>query len=150
VVFATSLGFAQEKAVSFTDQVKPILARKCYACHGPGDAESGLRLDRKENAIAETDSGLHAIVPGNLEESELIARVTAEDEFTRMPPEGKPLTEEEVQILKTWISEGAEFEGHWAFEPVTPQEPPTVENQDWVRTPIDAFILDRLEEADMR
>ncbi|MEX0792401.1 MAG: PSD1 and planctomycete cytochrome C domain-containing protein [Pirellulaceae bacterium] len=150
VISVSNWGFAQEKSVSFTDQVKPILARKCYACHGPGDAESGLRLDRKENAIAETDSGLHAIVPGNLDESELLARITAEDEFTRMPPEGKPLTEEEVEILRTWIAEGAEFEGHWAFEPVTPQEPPVVENTDWVRTPIDAFILGRLEKANMQ
>ena len=94
---------------------------------------------------SELESGEHAIIAGQPDESELIARVTSDDEFTRMPPEGKPLTEQEVQLLKQWISEGAQWESHWAFKEVQHPEPPSVKQQDWIKTPVDAFVLNRLE-----
>ncbi len=76
--------------IDFTKQVQPILAKRCYACHGPDEAESGLRFIDKESAFAEADSGEFAIVAGDVEASMLIARITSEDEFERMPPEGDP------------------------------------------------------------
>ena len=99
--------------VDFSREVKPILARRCFACHGPESGEGGLRLDSRETALAELDSGLLAIVPEDAEGSELIARITAEDESLRMPPEGKPLSAHEVDVLRRWIDEGAAYQKHW-------------------------------------
>jgi hypothetical protein len=138
---------AWAKPVDFSREVKPILARRCFACHGPESGEGGLRLDSRETALAELDSGLLAIVPEDAEGSELIARITAEDESLRMPPEGKPLTEHEVDVLRRWIDEGAQYQKHWAFVPPEKREPPTIEgdHQSWVKTPIDAFVLAQLQ-----
>ena len=134
------------RSVDFSRQVQPILAKRCFACHGPDTAESGLRLNRRETATAELDSGSRAIVPGKPEQSAIIERITAEDESIRMPPEEKPLSKEEIAVIREWIAGGAEWEQHWAFQPVNPQAPPAVsaEDADWVRTPIDAFILAKL------
>jgi hypothetical protein len=136
-----------ELAGSFARDVKPLLARKCFACHGPTASEGGLRLDDPHAALAELDSGLRAIVPGDVENSELIARVMAEDEALRMPLEGKPLTPAEIDALKWWIADGAKWEKHWAFVPPVRHAPPEVRHSNGVANPIDAFILAGLEEA---
>lgn len=132
--------------VSFVRDVKPVLARRCFQCHGPTAQEGGLRLDRAEAALAELDSGLRAIVPGRVEDSALVARVSAREEAERMPPEGPPLTAEQIETLRQWISEGARWENHWAFEPPRPHAPPAISHAAWRENPIDAFILARLEE----
>ena len=136
--------------ISFTRDVKPILARRCFACHGPETNEGGLRLDDPQSAVGELDSGLHAVVPGRPEESELLARVMETDEGLRMPLEGEPLTEKEIETFKAWIAGGANWEKHWAFVPPTSHVPPAVQDADWVRNPIDAFILARLEAAGLK
>jgi hypothetical protein len=138
---------AAEAPVSFTHDIKPLLARRCFPCHGPTAREGGLRLDDPSAALVELDSGLHAIVPRRVADSALIDRVTAEDEAERMPPEGKPLTESEIAALKHWIAGGAAFEKHWAFVPPQRHEPPFVKRKAWLRNPIDAFILAKLEDA---
>ena len=134
-------------AVSYSRDVKPLLARRCFACHGPTAREGGLRLDRREGALAELDSGLLAIAPGRVDESELLRRVSAQDESVRMPPEGKPLAAEEVAMLRRWIAQGAAYEKHWAFVPPRRRDPPSVKRQDWARNPIDDFIYDKLDQA---
>lgn len=144
-LLCSAVGLAAEADLDFARDVKPLLARKCFSCHGPDKAEAGLRLHEFEAATAELDSGQYAIVPGKPEQSELLARVSSQDEFVRMPPEGEPLKAEEVEVLKRWIDSGAEWEKHWSFKPVTRPEVPPVERQDWVQNPIDAFILHRLE-----
>lgn len=131
--------------VSFTREVKPLLARRCFACHGPETGEAGLHLDRRETALAELDSGLHAVVPGDTENSELLTRVSEADESLRMPPEGKPLSQEQIDLLRRWIQEGAEWHKHWAFVPLHEQTPPAVKHADWVSNPIDTFLLAKLE-----
>jgi hypothetical protein len=132
--------------VSFLHDVKPLLARRCFSCHGPNAHKGGLRLDKADSAIAELDSGVHAIVPGNVEQSALVTRVTADDESERMPPQGKPLSPGEIEILKKWIAAGAKWEKHWAFVPPRQQTPPEVQNKGWVQNPIDAFVLAKIEE----
>ena len=108
-----AVAIASDAPVNFARDVKPLLACCCFSCHGPNTQEGGLRLDNAEAALAELDSGLHAIVPSNVDESAPIARVTATDEAERMPPEGKPLTPSEVDTLKKWIAAGAKYEKHW-------------------------------------
>lgn len=140
---------AAEHNVSYSRDVKPLLARKCFACHGPNEQEGGLRLDQPQAALAELDSGARAIVPGRVAESMLIARVSATDEAERMPPEGDPLTAKEVETLRQWIAAGAKFEKHWAFVPPQRHEPPVATNIGWEANPVDAFIAAGLEQAGM-
>jgi len=135
--------------VDFSRDVQPLLARHCFACHGPdeGSREAGLRLDVRLAAIAELDSGSSAVVPGRPEESELIARVAAADADVRMPPgeHSAILSPEQVNLLRRWIAAGAAYDNHWSFRPVMRPEPPAVANEAWIRNPLDRFVLARLE-----
>ena len=135
--------------VDFARDVRPILSDRCFACHGPDEANRrvGLRLDTEEGA--KKVRGTHIpVVPGNPAASEILKRVAPDIPARRMPPpysDRKPLTEKEVATLRAWIEQGAKWEGHWSFTaPVRPAEP-VVKNRAWVRNPIDSFILARLE-----
>ena len=137
-----------QATVNYNLDVRPILADNCFACHGP-DAktrEADLRLDTKAGAFSEP-SGYPVIVPGKPEESELHLRIASNDDFYRMPPAGfnKTLTPEQIEVITQWIREGAKWEEHWAFTTPVRPTPPDVKDQDWIRNPIDAFILSRLE-----
>lgn len=138
---------AQDKStkIDFAAQIQPILARKCYSCHGPDLQEGGLRFDDRETVIGQAESGKHAVVVGQAEASELLRRVTSDVEDERMPPEGKRLSESEVALLRSWIDSGAEYAPHWSFQPIRRSEVPQVKDGAWLRQPIDAFILSKLE-----
>ncbi|QDT09232.1 Planctomycete cytochrome C [Planctomycetes bacterium K23_9] len=140
---------AQESKVDFIKDVQPILAKKCFACHGPDEAEGGLRFTSKEAAFAETESGEHALVSGDVEASALIARITTDDEFERMPPEGDAVSPEEVETLTRWIQQGAKWDKHWAFLPMQRHEPPQVDDRAWNKNPIDAFVYASLAEQQL-
>ena len=135
--------------MSFNRDIRPILADKCFKCHGPDArrAERQAAARQCQRRAAPAASGSAAIVPGKLDESELYQRITSTDPDERMPPpkSGKTLSAAEVAKLKTWIEEGAEYQGHWAF--LAPERPPlpSVKNAAWCRNPIDRFILARLE-----
>jgi hypothetical protein len=138
-----------EPPVDFSRQIRPILANNCFKCHGFDAAErqAGLRLDQREAATGEAESGEHAIVPGKPEASELIKRVSSADADLRMPPPEtkKSLTEAEKTLLSRWIAEGANYQTHWAFTaPVSPPLP-DVQQAAWPRGELDRFILSRLE-----
>jgi len=143
------LGAEAEEKVSFSRDIRPILAENCFQCHGPDEntLEADLRLDRREGAIAELDSGEVAILPGDPEASALIARVAESDEDLRMPPAdtGKRLTAKQIELLKQWIANGADYERHWSFAPVRRPELPTVEDDERARNGIDYFVLANLE-----
>jgi hypothetical protein len=136
-------GQAVEK-VDFNREVRPILAGKCYACHGPDDdkREAGLRLDVREAAVKE------AIVPGNPAASEVWQRIISQDPDDVMPPPSSPkqLTSTERVTLKRWIEQGAEYQEHWSFLPIKREPPPMVKKAEGLRNPIDAFIRARLEQ----
>jgi len=142
-----SVAIAAEKPVDFALQVQPILAARCVKCHGPGKHEAGVAFDTREHALAEAESGERPIVPGKSAQSELIKRITADDDSVRMPPEGKPLTPAEVAIIRKWIDQGAEWSKHWAYRPLKKPAVPEVKNQSWCQNEIDAFVAERLEEA---
>src|SRR6478672_5187637 len=144
-----SLQAAEPAPISFAATVKPILARRCFSCHGPEAKNGGLRLHKQESAFAELESGGRAIVPGRPDESLLLTRVSAEDETERMPPKGKPLTRQEIESLRAWIAQGAKWEQHWAFVAPKAQAPPPVRDASWVRNPIDAFIRTKLDAAEL-
>jgi mono/diheme cytochrome c family protein len=133
--------------VKFTRDVRPILARHCFACHGPdeGQRKGGLRLDQKEGAFADRD-GTRPFVPGSVEESEALRRIVLDDATEKMPPgKDKRLDREQVELLKRWVEQGAEWETHWAFEKPVKHPPPEVDARGWPKNPIDCFVLARLE-----
>lgn len=133
--------------VEFSRDVQPLFAKHCLLCHGTDQAEAGLRLDSHEAATRKLDSGKQAIMPGKPDASELLRRVSSRDPELRMPPEGDPLSDAQIAQLRRWIAEGAVFETHWAYRPVTPPPLPPVKQEQWVRNPIDRFVLARLEQA---
>ncbi len=143
--------FEANATVDFNREIRPILSDHCYACHGPdeGKRKAGLRLDQQTAALAELKSGDHAIVPGNLDQSTLVGRVTNTDPDEVMPPteHGKPLTAEQIETLTRWIKEGAEWKDHWAF--IQPEKPalPEVKQTAWPANEIDRFVLSRIEKA---
>lgn len=132
--------------------VKPILADKCFACHGPDKAKqkAGLRLDIADFAFAnlpENPSKV-AIDPGDLRDSEVFHRILSADPDYVMPtPDSHlQLTAQEKAVLVKWIEDGAEYKPHWAFVALEKPDVPDVENEDWVANPIDNFILEKLEQ----
>ncbi len=140
---------ADDRPLDFVREIQPILAEHCFACHGP-DAQArqaGLRLDQADAARRALESGATAIVPHRPADSELIRRIESPDEATRMPPPGtgKRLTAAEQRLLRRWIADGGVSTGHWAY--LAPRRPPLpqVHRKDWVRTPVDLFVLSRLE-----
>ena len=138
------LAFGQD--VDFNTDIRPILSNKCFACHGPDEAnlEAGLRLDDAKIATGELGSGSFAIVAGNPAESELIARITSEDD-DRMPPAefGKSLSPEEIDKLRRWIKQGAKYAKHWSYvKPVRPVTPKASgDHATWSKNDIDHFAL---------
>ncbi len=156
LIFALLLSAAPSAAaqVDFRTQILPLLSENCFACHGPdsGTREAGLRLDLREAALLPGDSGESAIVPGNPDASPLIARITTTDPDAVMPPREtkKTLPPEAIATLRQWIAEGAEYQNHWAFEPVTRPDPPETRRSDWPKNPIDRFTLARLEKEKLQ
>jgi hypothetical protein len=140
-------------AVDFSRDILPVLASKCFACHGPEPEkrEVDLRLDTEEGLFGSTREGIPIVERGNLDMSELWWRIGVADSEDRMPPadSSKTLTAEEIETLRRWIEDGASWERHWAFEPIDAPAQPEVLNSEWVRNPIDTFILARLESLGM-
>src|SRR5262245_33679329 len=134
--------------VDYNFHVRPILSDRCFACHGPDPRtrKAKLRLDTPEGAR-------RVIVPGKPAESELVGRITARDPGHRMPPARSKLslTKEEIALLKRWIAQGAEYKPHWAFLPLPRRVPvPAVSNPSWPRTPLDDFVLARLDREGLK
>lgn len=142
---------AAEKPISFRSDVQPILALNCLRCHGPDEEtqEGGLRFDLRDAAIQLLESGEHAIIPGKPEKSEMIARITTDDDSLMMPPEetGQKLTAKDIAILKRWVKEGAEYETHWSFEaPKKSETPLKISQPKWIQNDLDRLVLSRLDQ----
>jgi len=136
-------GLHGEESIEFNRDIRPLLSDNCYLCHGP-DAEerkADLRLD------VQSEAHKSAIVPGSSDKSDAIVRILSQDLDERMPPtdSGKSLSDDEVELLRRWIDEGAVYQKHWSFEPPKSREAPETSNPDWSRNPIDTFVLAKLE-----
>ncbi len=132
----------------YNRDIRPLLSERCFACHGPdsGTREADMRLDTFDGATAS------AIVPGEADNSELMARISSNDpDFTMPPPASKkpPLTSEQVETLRKWINAGAKYEPHWAYIPPQRPEVPIVNAKDWPRNDIDRFLLAKMEAANV-
>jgi hypothetical protein len=156
---------AQPKRVDFGRDVRPILERFCWKCHGPEKQKGGLRFDRRQGAFAAGDSGKKAITPGRAEDSELIRRVEVANTDERMPLKAEPLSLEQIKTLRAWIQQGAnwpetgtapqggrremvvtkEDRQHWSYRPLKAVAVPVVKDATWCRTPVDRFIVAALE-----
>ncbi|HVW38584.1 MAG TPA: DUF1549 domain-containing protein, partial [Pirellulales bacterium] len=138
-----------EEPLEYNRDVRPILLENCFACHGADSAarKADLRLDQRDAAI---DAG--ALTPGKADESELVRRVLSVDPEEMMPPPAtkKQLTGKQKEILRRWVAEGAAYQPHWSL--IAPARPalPQVQNQAWVRNPIDQFVLAKLEERGLQ
>ena len=120
-------------AVEYEDDVLPILEDHCLKCHGPDTQKAGLRVDQRLSLLRGGDGGFASLVPGDTGKSHLIDRIRSRDEIDQMPPKGKRLSDEEIEVLEQWIRDGAEWPGqmealeeiqsdHWAFAPVVRPE----------------------------
>lgn len=144
-----SVTAAGGQPLSFNEHIRPILSDRCFYCHGPDGKhrEAGLRLDDRDTAISHD-----AIVPKDADASLIIQRVLESDEDLVMPPPSSKkgrLTAKEVALLRRWIAEGAVYEPHWAFAPLKKSPPPETQPSDWPSNPIDHFVLDRLQKANL-
>src|SRR6056297_35368 len=136
--------------VSFNRDISPLLSENCFACHGPDKEQvaGGFRLDDRQSAISEADSGEIPIIPGKASESEIMWRLKSDDESLRMPPpeSGKTLTPKQIAQIGRWIDQGAAFEQHWAFVPPRRVAVPQTEHPR-PSNPIDHFIFDALSQS---
>ena len=162
---APTLGpLSADEDVDYARDIQPLFARHCSDCHGPDTQEGRLRLDRRSSLIRGGDSGEPAIIPGKPELSHLLRLVRGEEAGKRMPPEpAEQLTPPQIQLLERWIAAGAPWPGaetepdddtsiqtnHWAYQPLAPQSPPVLDSP-WVRNGIDAWILQRLQQAGLQ
>lgn len=144
---------ALPEVVSFNEHIQPILSDACYHCHGPDSAtrkpsDEPLRLDRAEYAFAKREDGLDVIKPGDPANSTMIQVIKEKDPDLRMPPPEahKEITPRQLALLERWIEQGAKYEEHWSFIAPKKSPLPEVKQKDWVKNPIDAFILEKLEQ----
>ncbi len=137
--------------VMFNRDIRPILSETCFSCHGPDASarKARLRLDVRDEALKPTKSGETPIVPGQPAQSEIIRRIRAKDEDEVMPPPDahKTLSPAQKELLQRWISQGATYEAHWAYLPPVRASLPAVRQSSWPLSPVDRFILARLEGA---
>ena len=160
VAFAFSLttpafcAAASPAPIDFAREIRPILAKNCFACHGTDEKhrEGGLRLDLRDAATKKLEDGKTAIVPGHTASSELVRRIMASDSSERMPPAdaNASLSKEQVELLTRWVSEGAKYSVHWSFEkPVLPVVP-HVRHENWSAGPVDRFVIAKLDAAGLK
>ncbi len=149
-LFIISCNPTNNEDISFNQNIRPILNEKCLSCHGGVKKLGGYSLLFPEEAFDTTDSGIHGIVAGKPEESQLYLRLITDDPELRMPFEHPALNKEEIKLIKRWIEEGATWETHWAFIPPAKDiNPPKQSSSDWPLNSIDQFILRKLQENEL-
>ncbi len=150
--WSASATAADADRVNFDRDVRPILSDACFTCHGPDSKKraTDLRFDVESSVFADRDEPV--IVRGDSSKSALIERVVTDDADVKMPPPdtARQLTQSEVDLLKRWIDQGAEYSNHWAFEKLRRPEFPATANPAWAHNGIDHFVLAKLEALDLK
>ena len=139
-VLSLAIGPALSGEIDFNRDIRPILSDRCYFCHGPDEAnrEADLRLDSRSDAAYVLDS------------DELIERITSDDSDLRMPPPHSKLSmnDQEIQLIKEWIAQGARYDAHWSFVPLPEKVAvPNVTDHEWSKRTLDRFVLARMEQS---
>ncbi len=146
---APAASTAATQQIRFNRDIRPLLTENCFLCHGPdpGTRKAGMRFDREEGLFGERKNGGHAVIKGDPQHSLLYQRITSGDPDQVMPPpkSHKTLTAQQKEMIRQWIEQGAQWEPHWSFIAPVRSELPAVKNSQWVRNPIDRFVLARLE-----
>ncbi|MCS7047439.1 MAG: DUF1549 domain-containing protein, partial [Gemmataceae bacterium] len=144
---------AADTTIEFNRDIRPILSNHCFVCHGPDNnlRKANLRLDQDKGLYDRAD-GAPIIAPGKPHESELFKRITSSDRSYRMPPArlNKELTKEQIELIRAWIEQGGKYQRHWSLVPPVRPPVPAVKDTAWVRNPIDAFVLARLEREGLK
>ncbi len=145
---------ASPAPIDFAREIRPILAKNCFTCHGTDEKhrEGGLRLDLRNAATKKLEDGKTAIVAGHAESSELVRRITASDASERMPPAdaNASLSKEQIDLLTRWVGEGAKYSLHWSFEKPALPAVPRVSHASWNACPVDRFVMAKLDEAGLK
>ena len=145
--------FAGDGEINFSRDILPLLSDNCFTCHGPDEAnrQSDLRLDEHGSALRKLESGHAAVVPGNSDQSELFRRIMASDADVKMPPpdSDKQLNIAQIALIKKWIDSGAEWSGHWAFQPPNKPDTPMAVAGWQTNGPIDNFIHAKLKTVNL-
>ena len=153
IVFAGFFAHVLAAEIDFNRDIRPILSQNCFACHGPDGEhrEADLRFDTRDGATGSRD-GAVAIVPGQPDEGQMMARILSTDPDEIMPPPKahKTLTPEEIAALRQWISDGAPYDQAWAYVPPKGNPPPAVQDTTWPKNQVDHFILHRLESESLK
>ncbi|MFM9074286.1 MAG: DUF1549 domain-containing protein, partial [Bacteroidota bacterium] len=148
--------------VSFNAEIKPLINKNCISCHGGVKRNGGFSLLFRQDALDNTESGKPAIIPGDADHSEVIRRITAHDPEDRMPYKEEPLSKEQIDLIRRWIDQGAQWETHWAYLPPKVNAPITLagffSQDEFVKGTIDAYVVDKMranglnpsQEADRR
>jgi hypothetical protein len=136
--------------VVFSRDIRPIFNQNCVSCHGGVRQKNNVSFIFREEALGVGKSGHRTIVPGDPDSSELMARLVATDAEDRMPYHAPALTSQQVELIRRWIKQGAQWDDYWAFVPPKPQALPTVQHTNWARQPWDRFILARLEKEGLQ
>jgi hypothetical protein len=131
--------------VEFSRDIRPIFNQNCVACHGGVRQRNDVSFIFRDEALGVGKSGHRTIVPGNPDASELMARLVANDPEERMPYHAPVLSKQQVELIRRWIKQGAQWDDYWAFVPPKQQSLPPVQRANWARQPWDRFILARLE-----
>jgi hypothetical protein len=144
------------EVISFNEHIQPIFADTCYHCHGPDSGtrepkKEPLRFDRPEYAFAPREDGKPVIQPGDPAASTMIQLMREKDTDLRMPPPEahKEITPHQLALIERWIEQGAKYEEHWAFIPPAKPSLPIVRKTDWVKNPIDTFVLEKIEQENL-
>src|SRR5215211_4050942 len=146
--------------VDFNTEVKPILNKKCIACHGGVKRRGDFSVLFREEALSKTKSGNYGIIPGDPSHSEMIRRIKLKDPDERMPYHHEPLSKKEIDLLTNWVKQGARWGNHWAYVPVSKVDVPGPKRRffglfadkkwDWPRSNIDYFIYQKLDGTELQ
>ncbi|CAN5815880.1 hypothetical protein BH10BAC2_BH10BAC2_26550 [soil metagenome] len=158
ILLGAWLMHATTEKIDFSTQVKPIINKNCITCHGGVKAKANFSLLFREEALAKTESGKPAIIPGDADASEMIRRLTLTDPEERMPHEHEPLSKDDIEILRKWIDQGAQWGEHWAYVPLKPVEVPQPKTffglisskSNWAQNEVDNFIEEKLNEEKLK